>query len=55
MPQFLSEVLIYDAVRTPKAKVRRSGGTLAAVPAHDLLGQALAALPSSGTAGAAGR
>jgi acetyl-CoA C-acetyltransferase len=35
MPQFNSKVFIYDAVRTPKAKVRRSGGTLADVPAHE--------------------
>jgi acetyl-CoA C-acetyltransferase len=48
MPQFQSEVFIYDAVRTPKAKVRRGGGTLADVPAHDLLGQALAALQDRG-------
>ena len=48
MPQFHSEVFIYDAVRTPKAKVRRNGGTLADVPAHDLLGQALAALQDRG-------
>ena len=48
MPQFPSEVFIYDAVRTPKAKVRRSGGTLAEVPSHDLLGQLLTALMERG-------
>ncbi|MDT5233541.1 MAG: acetyl-CoA C-acetyltransferase, partial [Mycobacterium sp.] len=48
MPQFHSPVFIYDAVRTPKAKVRRSGGTLADVPAHELLGQVLVALQDRG-------
>src|SRR5260370_22752281 len=48
MPQFRSGVFIYDAVRTPKAKVRRGGGTLAGVPAHDLLGRVLAALEGRG-------
>lgn len=48
MSQFRSEVLIYDAVRTPKAQVRRDGGTLADVPAHDLLGQVLVALQDRG-------
>ncbi len=48
MPQFHSEVFIYDAVRTPKAKVRRNGGTLADVPAHELLGQVLVALQDRG-------
>jgi acetyl-CoA C-acetyltransferase len=48
MSQLHSEVFIYDAVRTPKATVRRNGGTLADVPAHDLLGRALAALQDRG-------
>src|SRR5690349_14598471 len=49
MSQFTSGVFVYDAVRTPKARVRREGGTLAGVPAHDLLGQLLSALRDRGT------
>ncbi|MFD7846623.1 thiolase family protein [Nocardia sp. NPDC059764] len=48
MPQFTSDVYLYDAVRTPKARVRRHGGTLAATPAHDLLAQLLCALQERG-------
>jgi acetyl-CoA C-acetyltransferase len=48
MPQFRSGVYIYDAVRTPKARVRRHGGTLADVPAYDLLGQLFVALQQRG-------
>ncbi|QBJ96367.1 thiolase family protein [Rhodococcus sp. ABRD24] len=48
MSQFTSGVYIYDAVRTPKARARRQGGTLAAVPAHELLAQLLSALQDRG-------
>lgn len=48
MSQFASRVYIYDAVRTPKARVRRGGGTLAEVPAYDLLGQTLTGLAERG-------
>jgi len=48
MAQFRSGVYIYDAVRTPKSRVRRKGGTLARVPAYDLLGQLLVALQQRG-------
>ncbi|MGW0046855.1 thiolase family protein [Nocardia cyriacigeorgica] len=48
MAQFTSEVYLYDAVRTPKARVRRYGGTLAATPAHDLLAQLLCGLTERG-------
>ena len=48
MSQFSSGVYIYDAVRTPKARVRREGGTLAGLPAHELLGQLLTALRERG-------
>ncbi|ANY25200.1 thiolase family protein [Gordonia terrae] len=41
MAQFSSGVYVYDAVRSPKARVRKQGGTFADVPAHDLLGQLL--------------
>ncbi|MCD2104394.1 MAG: thiolase family protein [Rhodococcus sp. (in: high G+C Gram-positive bacteria)] len=50
MSQFSSGVYIYDAIRTPKARVRRQGGTLANVPAHDLLGQLLSAAAERGLA-----
>ncbi|NMM87472.1 fatty acid oxidation complex subunit beta [Rhodococcus sp. SRB_17] len=50
MSQFSSSVYIYDAIRTPKARVRRQGGTLANVPAHDLLGQLFAAAAERGLA-----
>ena len=48
MPQFTSDVFIYDAVRTPKGRVRRQGGTLAHVAAHELLAQLLVALEERG-------
>jgi len=46
--QFSSGVFVYDAVRTPKARVRRNGGTLADVPAHDLLAQLFSAVQERG-------
>jgi len=46
--QFSDGVYIYDAVRTPKARVRRHGGTLADVPAYDLLAQLFSAVQERG-------
>ncbi|WFR71522.1 hypothetical protein P9209_21855 [Prescottella defluvii] len=46
--QFANGVFVYDAVRTPKARVRRHGGTLADVPAYDLLAQLFSALQERG-------
>ncbi|NNH71851.1 acetyl-CoA C-acyltransferase [Nocardia uniformis] len=40
----MSEALIYDAVRLPRGRVRKSGGTLAELPPYELLGQLLTAL-----------
>ncbi|MET7769349.1 thiolase family protein [Nocardia sp. NPDC005366] len=48
MSQFASDVYVYDAVRTPKGRVRRGGGTLAEVPAHELLATLLRALRKRG-------
>ncbi|CAM2849100.1 thiolase family protein [Prescottella defluvii] len=48
MSQFASGVYVYDAVRTPKGRVRRQGGTLADVPPHELLAQLLSALQERG-------
>ncbi len=48
MSQFTSEVYVYDAVRTPKGRVRRGGGTLSGVPAHELLATLLRALSVRG-------
>ena len=46
--QFAEDVYIYDAVRTPKGRVRRGGGTLAPVPSYELLGGLLRALADRG-------
>lgn len=48
MPKFVPGVFVYDAVRTPKGRVRRTGGTLADVPAHELLATLLRALRNRG-------
>ncbi|WP_418345895.1 thiolase family protein [Rhodococcus pyridinivorans] len=48
MSQFNSGVYIYDAIRTPKARVRRAGGTLADVPAYDLLAQLFSSAQTRG-------
>lgn len=40
----MSEALIYDAVRLPRGRVRKSGGTLAELPPYELLGQLFTAL-----------
>ncbi len=47
------EVLVYDAVRSPRGRVRRGGGTLAGVPAHDLLAGLLRELADRGLAAGA--
>jgi acetyl-CoA C-acetyltransferase len=38
------DAYVYDVVRTPRARVRRDGGTLSSVPAYELVGQLLQAL-----------
>ncbi|MBY4572758.1 fatty acid oxidation complex subunit beta [Gordonia paraffinivorans] len=48
MSQFASDVLVYDAVRTPKGRLRRGGGTLADVPAYELLATLLRAMQQRG-------
>ncbi|MFD0361179.1 thiolase family protein [Nocardia sp. GCM10030253] len=40
----MTDAYIYDAVRIPRARVRRAGGTLADVPPYELFGQLLTAL-----------
>lgn len=42
------QAYVYDAVRTPRGRVRRSGGTLADLTAADLFGQLLTALADRG-------
>jgi len=37
----MTEAFVYEAVRTPRGRVRRDGGTLAGLPAHELLAQLL--------------
>lgn len=49
MTQFEPGVFVYDAIRTPKARVRRDGGTFAEVPAYELLAQVLRELTRRGT------
>lgn len=48
MSSLRSDVYIYDAVRTPKARTGRKGGALGSVAPHDLLGQTLVALQDRG-------
>ena len=43
-----AEALVYEAIRTPRARVRRDGGTLAGVPSYDLLAQLLRELNRRG-------
>ncbi|MGN6609651.1 MAG: acetyl-CoA C-acyltransferase [Jatrophihabitans sp.] len=38
------DAYVYDAVRTPRARVRRDGGALAGVAPHELMGQLMHAL-----------
>ncbi|MFB8001321.1 acetyl-CoA C-acyltransferase [Nocardia sp. NPDC056000] len=44
----MGEAFIYDAVRLPRGRVRRSGGALAELPPYELLGQLLSALSERG-------
>ncbi|KIA63961.1 thiolase family protein [Nocardia vulneris] len=46
MPDTPSGAYIYDAVRLPRGRVRKGGGTLAEVPPYELFGQLLSALES---------
>jgi acetyl-CoA C-acetyltransferase len=43
-----SEAFVYEAVRTPRGRLRRDGGTLSGVPAHDLLAGLLRELAARG-------
>lgn len=45
---FTRDVLVYDAIRLPRARVRKDGGTLSGVPAHHLLAQLLGHLADRG-------
>ncbi|MFC9437670.1 thiolase family protein [Nocardia sp. NPDC057030] len=40
----MPDAYLYDAIRLPRARVRRTGGTLAEVPPYELFGQLLVAL-----------
>lgn len=42
------DALIYEAIRTPRGRVRKGGGTLASLPAYDLLAQLLSDLGDRG-------
>lgn len=44
----MTEAFVYEAVRTPRGRVRRDGGTLAEVPAHELAAQLLREIESRG-------
>ncbi|MFB7723341.1 acetyl-CoA C-acyltransferase [Nocardia sp. NPDC056100] len=44
----MGEAFIYDAVRLPRGRVRRSGGALAELPPYEMLGQLLSALGERG-------
>ncbi|MBF6182179.1 thiolase family protein [Nocardia otitidiscaviarum] len=44
-----SRVVVFDAIRTPKARLRRDGGTFADIPAHELLAHVLRELVRRGT------
>ncbi|WP_280429246.1 thiolase family protein [Nocardia brasiliensis] len=46
MPDTPSGAYVYDAVRLPRGRVRKGGGTLAEVPPCELFGQLLSALES---------
>ena len=49
----MTEAFVYEAVRTPRGRVRRDGGTLAEVPAHELAAQLLREIESRGVPAAA--
>lgn len=40
----MPDAYLYDAIRLPRARVRRTGGTLAEIPPYELFGQLLVAL-----------
>ncbi|WP_378739933.1 acetyl-CoA C-acyltransferase [Nocardia brasiliensis] len=42
----MPDAYIYDAIRLPRARVRKTGGTLAEIPPYELFGQLLVALES---------
>ncbi|MFI9408036.1 thiolase family protein [Nocardia sp. NPDC052316] len=42
----MTDAYVYDAVRLPKGRVRKTGGTLAEIPPYELFGQLLDALES---------
>ncbi|MVU80929.1 acetyl-CoA C-acyltransferase [Nocardia sp. ET3-3] len=44
----MSEAFVYDAVRSPRGRVRKGGGTLAEVPPYELFGQLLNGLEVRG-------
>ncbi|WP_433579348.1 thiolase family protein [Nocardia brasiliensis] len=46
MPDTQSGSYVYDAVRLPRGRVRKDGGTLAEVPPYELFGHLLSALES---------
>ncbi|MFI6046760.1 thiolase family protein [Nocardia sp. NPDC051321] len=46
MTDALPGAYIYDAIRLPRARVRKAGGTLAELPPYELFGQLLVALES---------
>lgn len=41
---YVLDAYVYDAVRTPRGRVRRDGGALSSVPPHELVGQLMKAL-----------
>lgn len=44
----MTEAYVYEAIRTPRGRVRRDGGTLAATPSYELLAQLLRELSARG-------
>lgn len=44
----MSEAFVYEAVRTPRGRVRKTGGTLAGVPAYELFAGLLRELTARG-------
>lgn len=44
MTDALPDAYLYDAIRLPRARVRKAGGTLAELPPYELFGQLLVAL-----------
>ncbi|GAA0954937.1 thiolase family protein [Actinocorallia libanotica] len=48
-----AEAFVYDAIRTPRGRVKREGGTLAGVPSYELFAQLLRAFSDRGVPAAA--